>query len=193
MTDDGAAEGGKGVGAGIACRDERRRALVGNELVAGDADGGARIDVGVQVDQAGRHELAGGRQQALRLVGGYVGRERLDQAEAHADVALGSEVLAGIEHLAALDERSNLSSGPMAASAAGPPSPMADSARAEVDPASLRNSRREVAGMAVSSTLILLDCGERAPVLEPDQGNAAHALQGDGRESTETAGRLAQR
>jgi hypothetical protein len=61
VADDGATEGGKGVGAGIARRDERRRALVGDELVAGDADGGARIDVGVQVDETGRHELAGGR------------------------------------------------------------------------------------------------------------------------------------
>jgi hypothetical protein len=34
--------------------------------------------------------------------------ERLDQAEAHADVALGPEVLAGIEHLAALDDEVEL-------------------------------------------------------------------------------------
>ena len=105
LADDGAAEGGEVVGARVARRDQRRRALEGDQLVGGNADGRAvGEDVGVQVDEARRHELAGGVEHALSaLSAGMSASSASISAEADADIALGPEVLAGIEHLAALD------------------------------------------------------------------------------------------
>ena len=57
----------------------------------------------VQIDQTRRHQPAGGAQHAFRPGGGDVGLDRLDEAEADADVASAAEVLARIDDLAALD------------------------------------------------------------------------------------------
>ena len=69
-------------------------------------------DVGMQVDQARRNELPAGAQNPVRLVGGNIGFQRLDRAEADADVALGAQVLAGVENLPALDHEVELVIGP---------------------------------------------------------------------------------
>ena len=107
--DDEAAEGGEVVGAGIARRDAAWSCLECDQLVGRNADRRAvREDVRVQVDQARRHELAGGVEHAQRACGRDVGLERLDHAEADADVALAAQVLARIEHVAALDDEIEL-------------------------------------------------------------------------------------
>ena len=62
----------------------------------------------MQIDQAGRHQLARG----IDGLGGTGGRnivlDRLDHAPADADVALAPERLAGIQHVAALDHEVEL-------------------------------------------------------------------------------------
>jgi hypothetical protein len=58
--------------------------------------------------RAGGDELARGGEHLQALVGGNVGRKRLDRTEANADIALGPEALAGIEHLSALDDEVEL-------------------------------------------------------------------------------------
>jgi hypothetical protein len=109
LADDGAAEGCEVVGAGVAGGDQRGRALERQQLVGGDADGGAvGEDVGVQVDEAGGDELARRAQNLQGLVGGDVRLQCLDEAIADADVAFGPEALARVEHLAALDEKIEL-------------------------------------------------------------------------------------
>ncbi len=106
---DVAAKGGEVVGAGIAGRDCRRGRLIGQQLVGGNADGRAvRKHMGMQVDQARRNELPAGAQNPVRLVGWNIGFQRLDHAEADADVALGAQVLAGVENLSALDHEIEL-------------------------------------------------------------------------------------
>ena len=83
--------------------------LEGQQLIGGNADGRAvGKHMGVQVDQARRNELAVGVQNPVRLVGWNIGFQRLDHAEADADVALGAQVLAGIENLSALDHEVEL-------------------------------------------------------------------------------------
>src|SRR6516162_7693587 len=64
--------------------------------------------MGVQVDEPGRHELAGSVEDALRARWRDVGLERLDHAEADSDVALSAQILAGIKHVAALDHQVEL-------------------------------------------------------------------------------------
>jgi hypothetical protein len=56
----------------------------------------------MQVDEPRRDELAGGIEHPLRPRGRDVGLERLDDAVADADVALGAERLARVEHFATL-------------------------------------------------------------------------------------------
>jgi hypothetical protein len=59
LRDDEAAEAGEIVGTGIAGGDAGRGALMVDELVGRDADRRAvGIDMGVQVDETRRHELA---------------------------------------------------------------------------------------------------------------------------------------
>ncbi len=62
----------------------------------------------MQVDQPGRDQLAGGIEHALRARRRDVALDRLDQAEADADVALAAQRLARIEHVAALDDEVEL-------------------------------------------------------------------------------------
>ena len=96
LANHGPPEGREVVGARVAGRNEGGRGLEGDEFVGGNADRGAVGEhVGVQIDETG-------------LVGGNIGLQGLDQAEADADVAFGPQVLAGIEHLAALDEEIEL-------------------------------------------------------------------------------------
>ena len=58
----------------------------------------------MQVDEAGRHQFAGGVEHAQRARLGDVGFHRLDHAVADADVAFAAQRLAGVEHIAALDQ-----------------------------------------------------------------------------------------
>ena len=75
-----------------------------DKLVRGNADRGAiGINMRMQIDEARRHQLSGGIEHALRLVGGNVRFERLDQPEPDTDIALSAQRLARIEHVAALD------------------------------------------------------------------------------------------
>ncbi len=75
-----------------------------DQFVRRDADRRAvRVDVAVQVDQARRHQLAGGidrlecaRRRDVRL-------DRLDETIADTDVAFAAQRLARVEHVAALD------------------------------------------------------------------------------------------
>ena len=104
-----AAERGEVVGAGIARRHHGGGGLKRQQFVRRDADRGAvGIDMSMQVDEAGGHELAADVQDLERPFGGNVGLHRLDDAPTDADVAPAPQVLAGIEHLAALDEEVEL-------------------------------------------------------------------------------------
>ena len=86
-----------------------RRRLEGHQLVGRNADGRAvGIDVRVQVDEAGRDELAAGVEHAQRALGRDIGLERLHHAVADADVAPAAQPLARVEHLAALDDEVEL-------------------------------------------------------------------------------------
>ena len=77
------------VGAGVARGHDGRRALEGDQLVGGNADRRPiREDVRVQIDQAGHDDLPFGVQHAVRALRRNVGLDRLDEAEANADVAL---------------------------------------------------------------------------------------------------------
>src|SRR5262245_39948998 len=78
-----------------------------------------------------------------------------------------------------LTRRSNLSLGPMAARAGPGPSPVADRARADADPASARNSRREVAGIGVLRRLYDLPRTVRPPSGRIKAGRAL-GLRGGG-------------
>ncbi len=103
------AEAGEVVGAGIARRDAGGGALVGDEFVRGNPDRGAvRIDVAVQVDEAGRHQLAASIDRTQRPCGRDIGFDRFDHAIANADVAPAAQRLARIEHLAAFDHEIEL-------------------------------------------------------------------------------------
>src|SRR5436190_13837486 len=83
--------------------------------------------------------------------------------------------------------RSNLSSDPIAAMAGGAPNPAAESASTEAEPASVKNSRREVAGMTVSSGMTsywrlpgsvhLHVCTVNASLDGAGEGHAAHGRQ----------------
>ena len=97
------------VDAGVARRHHRGGGLRLHQFVGGNADRRAvGIDVGMQIDQSRRHELArcvdglgGARRRDLVL-------DRLDHAPANADVALAAQRLAGVEHVAALDHKVEL-------------------------------------------------------------------------------------
>ena len=109
LCDDEPAQRGEIVHARIARRDDGGRALELHQFVGGNADSRAvRIDVGMQVDQSRRHQLAPGIEHAQRPRRGDVGLDRLDHAEADADVALAAQRLARIEHVAALDHEVEL-------------------------------------------------------------------------------------
>ena len=62
----------------------------------------------MQVDQAGRDELAAGIEHAQRAGGRDVRLDRLDDTVADADVAPAAQALARVEHVAALDEEIEL-------------------------------------------------------------------------------------
>src|SRR5262249_25629613 len=101
-----AAERSKVVGAGVARRHTRGRALVCDQLVSRNADGRAiRIDVGMKIDETGRYELARGIEDAQCALCRDVRFESFDNAKANADVALAPQALARVEHVAALDHK----------------------------------------------------------------------------------------
>ena len=81
-----------------------------DELVGRDADRRAvGIDVSVQIDEPGRHELARGVEHAQRRAKReFRARAASMIAIADADVALASERLAWIEHVAAFDHQIEL-------------------------------------------------------------------------------------
>ena len=62
----------------------------------------------VQVDEAGRHQLAAGVDDAQRPRRRDIGLDGLDEAVADADVAPAAQRLARVEHVAALDEEIEL-------------------------------------------------------------------------------------
>jgi hypothetical protein len=68
--------------------------------------------MGVQVDQSRRDKFAGRAQHLEALVGGNVLSDRLDHPVANADVPLGPQILAGVQHLTALDQEVELIVGP---------------------------------------------------------------------------------
>lgn len=91
---------------GIACRDDGRRGLELHQLVGGNPDGRAvRVDVTMQIDETGHHELACRVDALQRALGGDRLLHRLDDAPADADIASGTQRLAGVEHLAAADHQ----------------------------------------------------------------------------------------
>ena len=99
-----AAQRGEVVDPGVACRHHRGGSLELHQFVGGNADRRAiRIDVAMQVDQAGRHQFARRIDGLQRALGRNLRLDRLDHAPADADVALAPQRLAGIEHVAALD------------------------------------------------------------------------------------------
>ena len=106
------------VDAGIARRDHRGGALELHQLVGGNADRRAvGIDVAMQVDQAGRHQLAGGVDGLQRARGGISGSiasitpQRMPMSRLPRSDWLGSSTSPP------LITRSNLSFGPIAAPA----------------------------------------------------------------------------
>jgi hypothetical protein len=62
----------------------------------------------VQVDEARRHQPAGGVDRAQRPRRRDVRFDRLDHAVADADVAAAAQPLAGVEHVAVLDDEVEL-------------------------------------------------------------------------------------
>ena len=109
LPDDVAAERREVVGAGVAARHAGGGALMRHQFVGRNADRRAiGKDMRMKIDQAGRHQLAGDVEQALGARRRNVGFERLDHAEADADVALAAQVLARVEHVAALDDQIEL-------------------------------------------------------------------------------------
>ena len=136
---DVAAQRRKIVDAGIAGRDQRGGALELREFVGGNADRRAiGVDMAVQVDQARRHQLAGGVDGLGRARRRNVVFDRLDHAPADADVAFAPQRLAGIEHVAALDDEIELVVRPHRGLRAGRPAPAA-----AADPDKARKLRRE--------------------------------------------------
>jgi len=109
LRDHVAAQSGEIVGAGVAGGHHGRGCLVWNEFVGGNADRRAvGVNVGVQVDQPRCDQPAAGFEHAQRPLGGNTAFHGLDHAEADADVANAAQILAGIEHFAALDEEIEL-------------------------------------------------------------------------------------
>ncbi len=99
-----ALEASKGVGAGIASAHIGGRCRERHEFIRRDADGGAiGIDMGVEIDQAGRHQLALGVDTVLGTIGRNAGLDGHDLAEADADVADAAQIHAGIDDLATAD------------------------------------------------------------------------------------------
>src|SRR4051812_43734595 len=93
----------------VACRDHCRRRLEGHQLVGRNAKGRTVwVHVRVEVDQARRDELSTCIEHAQRALGRDVRLECLDHAGADADVAPRPQLLARVEHLAALDEEVEL-------------------------------------------------------------------------------------
>jgi hypothetical protein len=101
----------------------------------------------MQVDQAGRHQLAR-RVDGLQRAGVRNFRlDRSDYAPANADIALAPQRLLGSSTSPPLITRSNLSAGPIAAQAEFVKRP--DIAAAAADPVRLRKCRRDNADMLI--------------------------------------------
>ena len=104
-----ASEGGEIVRAGVARRNTGGGALVDDRLVRRNADGRpVGINMAVQIDQARRHQFAGGVDHAQRPCFRNLRLNRFDHAEADSDVAAAAQRLAGVEHVAAFDEQVEL-------------------------------------------------------------------------------------
>ena len=97
-------EGREAAGAGVARAHIGRGAGEGHQLVAGQADAGARQDVGVEVDEARQDELARGVEHLRAARRRDLGLDGGDHGVADADVPPAAQVLAGIDHLAAADD-----------------------------------------------------------------------------------------
>ena len=143
LGDDVPAEHGEVVGPGITRGDHRGGALERHQLVGRDANGRpVGKHVRMQVDQPGHDELAVGIQHAAGPRHGNVRIDCLDEAEADPHVAPGAQVLARVEHLAALDHQVELVGGPVAARS-GRGTRRLDADVTAKEPADRRNPRRE--------------------------------------------------
>jgi hypothetical protein len=79
---------------------------MGDKFIGGYADGRTvGIDMAVQVDQARRHQLAGGIDDAQCTRIRDICLHRLDRTKSDSDIAAATQRLAGIEHIATLDKQ----------------------------------------------------------------------------------------
>jgi hypothetical protein len=109
LSDHMAAERRDIVRTGVARRDAGRCPLMRHKLVGRNPDRGAvRIDMAVQVDQAGSHQLAVGAEHAVGARRRNVCLDCLDHPEADSDIAFAAQILARIEHVPALDHEIEL-------------------------------------------------------------------------------------
>ena len=97
------------VRARVAGGDHGGGGLVGHELVGGDADRRAVGEhVRMQVDEAGRYQLAARVEHAQRALRRDVGLQRFNHSEADSDVPPRAQLLARVQHLAAFDDQVEL-------------------------------------------------------------------------------------
>ena len=101
------AVGGEGARARVAGGHRRGGALVKHQLVGRDADTTGE-DMRVQVDQTRNDEATCSIHDPIGPRRGDVGLKRFDAAVANADVQLSAQLLAGVEHVAALDDKVEL-------------------------------------------------------------------------------------
>jgi hypothetical protein len=103
------AEAGKVVGACVACRYARCRALLRHHLVRRNAEGRAVwINMAVQVDEARRHQFAIGIEHTQCASRRNVGVDSLDLPETDADIAFAAQRLARVEYVTAFDNEIEL-------------------------------------------------------------------------------------
>jgi hypothetical protein len=93
------------VPAGIASGDGGRRARDRHQLVGWQAEAEVRAEVRVQIDEAGRHEPAGHVDALHAAVDRNARCDGRDLAIADPDVALATQLLARIEHVAVGDDQ----------------------------------------------------------------------------------------
>jgi hypothetical protein len=103
LRDDKLPEGGKAADPAIAGTDIGGGARVGDQFIAGEADAAGMHDVGMEIDQAREHELAGGIKRLHAARWRDLGLKRGDHGIANADIAATAQTLAGIQHLATAD------------------------------------------------------------------------------------------
>src|SRR6266849_2279464 len=99
------------VGARVSGRDRRGHGGDPHQLVGGQADADVRHQVGVQIDQARRHQPARGVDALHRAVRRDAGRDGRHLAILDPDIAPPAEAPAGIHHVAVRDDEVELERG----------------------------------------------------------------------------------